>query len=110
MSAPVLGGDRSTHEVGDVGRRAPPDQGLPVDHDRPWVAGLKQEIVEAEVAVAGRARSGAQRDVSGHVGGEETAELLVLGRHGVGVALQEAGQQHLHHGGQQLRRPRASRG
>ena len=102
MPAPLLRGDRSTDEVGDVGRRTPPDQGLPVDDDRPGVAGLKQEIVEAEVAVTGGPRSGSQRDVRGHVGRQEAAELLVLGRHGVGVALEEAGEQHLHHGGQEF--------
>ena len=52
--------------------------------------------------MAGRPRSGAQRHVRGHVGGEEAAEVLVLGRHGVGVALQETGQQHLHHGGEEF--------
>ena len=34
--------------------------------------------------------------------GKEAADLLVLGRHGFGVALEEAGEQGLHHGDQHL--------
>ena len=60
--------------------RAAPGQRLPVDDHRSRVAGLEQEVVEAEVAVAGRARSGAQREPGRDVLDEESAELLVLGR------------------------------
>ena len=98
---PILHGEAPADEVGHVGRGGPPDRRLPVDDHRPRVAGLEEQVVEAEVPVDGGARAGAQSDVRRHVLGEDVAHLPVLGRHGILVALEEARRERRHHRGQE---------
>ena len=100
MGAAVLDGEAAADEVGDVDGRAAPGERLPVDDDRPGVSGLEEEVVESEVAVSRRARSRAQAQPRREVLGEEAAHVLVLGGEGVGVALQEPGQQRGHERGE----------
>jgi hypothetical protein len=99
VGAAILCPQRAAQEVGSVGHDRGPADGLPVDHhERPRrLAAAEEHVVEPVVPVHEAERRSPILRPSIHARHEALAHLAVSRSHALAVALEEGGEQLLHH-------------